>query len=66
MTKLSKAAESALINARAARVGASIGVRTPAAVILELKDAGMIGPMSGLTELGVIARDSLLEARLQW
>lgn len=64
MKNLSERAQATLINARGNRVGATIGVHTPAEVIVELKNAGMIGAMSGLTEYGVIARGALLAARL--
>lgn len=64
MKLLSAAAQSTLINARAARVGASIPARTGPDIVQELMDAGMIGAGMGLTEYGVIARDALLAARL--
>jgi hypothetical protein len=66
MTNLSPAAQAALINAaprQGALVDPTLPLHTPG-VLRELEDAGMILAGNGLTRAGVIARQRVLDAKL--
>lgn len=61
---LSAEAKTALVDVGTNRRGATISNRTPAAVVDELHQAGLIGGGLGLTRRGTIARDRLMTAAL--
>lgn len=63
--KLSEQARAALINASAARQGATLPSTTPGPVLLELRNAGLIGAYGGLTRTGTIARDRAVTEKLE-
>lgn len=59
--RLSRAAEKALINAGTNRQGARVDPRTPESALIELVNAGLIGPAYGLTRTGTIRRERLMD-----
>lgn len=60
---LSEAAKTALINAGSNAQGTKVCANTRE-VVAELKDAGLIGIQGGLTRKGTIAREKLVNAKL--
>lgn len=58
---LSRAAEKALIDVGTNRQGARINPRTPESALIELVNAGLIGPAYGLTRTGTIRRSRLMD-----
>lgn len=57
---LSRAAEKALIDVGTNRQGARVDRRTPESALIELVNAGLIGPAYGLTRTGTIRRERLM------
>lgn len=60
---LSPAARAALTNVGTSRQGATVPAGTDE-VFRELKDAGLIGPLGGLTMAGTIVRDRIQDEDL--
>lgn len=63
--KLTAEARIALVNVGTNRQGATIAHNTPAATVAELRSAGLIGFEMGLTRLGAIVRQRLMDLALE-
>lgn len=63
--ELTEQAQTALINAGTNRQGATIPTTTPIEARRELVAAGLVGACNGLTRRGTIARQRLMDIRLE-